>query len=322
MDVEIRERIDYVRLRLPWDGLDKAQAAAEWSATMDDLCAQEGKSRKCYGFDMYYDHGLKRKVPYFQVWGEMADVFFNTLKLSEVRDLMRLDYRETIAKEPADWDELFYLLKKRNRGKVQTKQLTGNKRSKEGGRDTGGEYIAMGAEGSFRRVSIYERAAEGPVWEFQCVGAGLREVVQRAFQEVREGTSQLHQQLREELKNEAYKYFQKYTGFAPQDMQNGLPTQRGIADYTNPEHYTEQLNLFWEAAPPEVREQFLQAKGGYTEHAAARAVDAELFVNEMDWQERDPSDGLLGGSDYVIEIPPADLDLFASDDYQTRDREG
>lgn len=287
MEVTQRKRVDYVRLRMPTDGLDKAEAVAEWAAMLDDMCAQAGHSRKCYGFDMYYDHGLKRKIPYFQVWGEMADVFFDSLKLHEMHRLMRLDYRETISKEPADWDELFFMLKKRNRGKVQTKLLTGNKRSKEGGRDTGGEYIAMGAEGSFRRVSIYERAAEGPVWEFQCVGAGLREVVARAFHEVKTDTGQINQQLRAELANEAYKYFAKYTGFEPQAMNEGLVTQAGIADYTDPQHYASQLSIFWEAAPVEVREAFLQEKGGYTEHAAARAIDAELFVNESDWQETD-----------------------------------
>jgi hypothetical protein len=285
MQVVKRRRIDYVRLRMPSDGLDKAAQVADWAAAVDDLCAQAGKSRKCYGFDMYYDHGLKRKIPYFQVWGEMADVFFDTLRLNELHALMRLDYRETILEEPADWDELFFMLKKRNREKVQTKMLTGSKRSKEGGRDTGGEYIAMGAEGSFRRVSIYERAAEGPVWEFQCVGQGLRDVVQRAFAQGVPFHKTPHGVLRHALEAEAYKYFAKYTGFEPAMLDSGLPTQRGIADYTDPEHYASQLSLFWDAAPAEVREAFLQEKGSFTEHAAARAVDAELFVNEADWQE-------------------------------------
>lgn len=280
-------RIDYVRLRLPSDGLDKAEAAADWTAQIDHIIQKLGIDRKCYGFDMYYDYHLKRKIPYFQVWGEASDAFFNTLTTGDMRRLMRLDYRRLIAGDIKDWDQLFFMLKRRNKGKIATKMHTANKRSKEGGRDTGGDYVAMGAEGSQRRVSLYERAAEGPVWEFQCVGAALKSVLSQALVAGDLRIAEATDLVRAALEHEATAYFVKYTGFQPAQLDEGLPTQQGIVDYTDPEEVASQLDLFWEIAPAEVREAFLEAHTTMTEHAVARAVDAELFLNEGDWEETD-----------------------------------
>src|SRR5690349_18513996 len=212
MNVQMR-RIDYVRLRLPNDGLEKAEAAAEWTQSLDAICGYHGIDRKCYGFDMYFDPGLQRKVPYFNVWGEAADHFYRTLSLDEMRSLMRLDVRWTIDGEEIDFDMLFFLLKKRNRDLISTKLYTGRQRSKAGGRDTGGDYIGLGAEGSQRRVSIYNRSKQGPVWEFQCNGRALDTLRQNTFANLDTSKKTPQFALREAIEQEAQKYFLKYTGF-------------------------------------------------------------------------------------------------------------
>lgn len=300
MVAEPTARIDYIRLRLPSDGLDKAEVHADWIARIALLVEKGGYDPKCYGVDMYFDQGLKRKIPYFNIWGPVAHELFFTLDPVDLRRMMRLDYRQPIAEEVPDWDELFFLIKKRNRGKYSTKQLSSNFKSKAGGRDTGGEMIAIGAEGSQRRIAVYQRGKEGPVWEFQLGGAALRAFVSRVL---KEGTMQgqtYTEAMRVQLAIEAHTYFLKYTGFEAGALASASLKQQGINDYTNPENIAEQLDLFWEVAPPDVREAFLEAHTNHEPAAIARAVDAELFVNEGDWEEGPES---FASDDYDISAP-------------------
>lgn len=284
MDVQMR-RIDYVRLRLPNDGLEKAEAAASWTQALDRICDYHGLERKCYGFDMYFDPGLERKVPYFNVWGLAAEYFYRTLSVEELRNLMRLDVRWTIDGEGIDFDMLFFLLKKRNRDLISTKLYTGRQRKKTGGRDTGGDYIGLGAEGSQRRVSIYNRSEQGPVWEYQCNGLALETLRRNTLSQLDVSQKTPQFALREAIEQEAQKYFLKYTGFSADRLAAGLPEMRGIADYTDPGHLMSQLDLFWAALDPERREDWLSKNTNLDPATIARAAEVPMFRDAGQWEE-------------------------------------
>lgn len=281
----LTKRIDYVRLRIPFDTLEAAEVAEMWRADIEDICTLHGFDRRCYANSSYFDQGLKKRIAFFNVWGEPSEPFFHHLSPTHFRHLLRLDYREELITEQVDWDNLFHYLRKRNQGKGTVKMIDSPHRSKANGRDIGGTGIMIGAESSDRRLTVYQRAKEGPAVEYHMAGAALRAMVAGLMHNGAPLGSTLHAELYERLRVEAHAFALKKTGLTIEDIEAGTSVQNALQDYTDPDAVLTQLDLLWEVLPPEAKEAFIEAHTDAEEAAVARAVDAELFVNEADWEE-------------------------------------
>lgn len=292
-------RIDYVRLRFPFDTLENAAANEDWRNAALAVCEEHGYSPNCYGYDMYYDAALKRKIPYFNCWGPAAHYFFQRLPVNQFGYIMRLDYREPIEAPTLDFDNMFALVRARNKGKMSTKHIDSPFRSKSGGRDTGGNGIAVGSEQGQRRISIYQRAAEGAAFEFQVGGRACRKLVNDALRGDAPEKRLWQEVVFDALQKAAHNQLFKCCAFTMHDIENGLPKQKGINDYTDPVAVYDQARLFFDLLAPAQKEVFLNEVVEVPIATALKAVDAGLLVNAQDWDENesDQLEEVQGGDD-------------------------
>lgn len=278
-------RVDYVRLRHASDGLERADLAEQWRERAELVAEELGISRRCYGNGMYYDSGLKKKISFFNIWGPGADLFFERLKLEEMRYLIRLDWREPIEPGKVDFEEMFITLKRKYKGTKRCDWLTSPPREKNDGRDTGGNSINIGAPGSQRRVSVYERGQEGPVWEFQIGGAALRNSINKWLSDHDNTDTRPVDTVRRQLERAAHAQFVKVIGITPVEMEDGTKVQGNIADYTDPEHVLHQMDLLWDILPPAAQESFLETHSTLDEHTIARVTEAHTLLDAANWME-------------------------------------
>ena len=281
----LTKRIDYVRLRVPFDTLDASEASEQWRADIEGICELHGYDRRCYATSSYFDQGLKKRIAFFNVWGEPSEFFFHNLSPSHFRYLLRVDYREELITEAVDWDNLFYYLRKRNQGKNTIKMIDSPFRSKANGRDIGGTGIMIGAESSDRRLTIYQRSKEGPAVEYHMAGAALRALVAGLLRDGAPLGRTLHAELYERIQVEAHTFALKKTGLSIEDIEQGTSVQNALQDYTNPEAVLQQMDLLYNVLPPDAKEAFHEAHLAVDEHTIARGVDGELFLDEGDWME-------------------------------------
>lgn len=176
-----KERIDYVRVDLPFDMREGAAMQKEYEHTALELSLQMGVTGIPFDMGYYYNPQLKIPVKYFNVWGPVADEFFNGLSVDDLSRVSRLDYRVEIAEPQADiavWSSIIH----RNAAKHRwtSGNLQSPYRSNRNGRHTGGDGTFVGGEESGNRITWYKRGKENPALEYRCKRDAFRKLKEEA----------------------------------------------------------------------------------------------------------------------------------------------
>lgn len=163
------ERIDYLRVAFRGEAADVLKWKVAWQNVMEGFCLPRGEQFKAHcDFSKYYDTAQSGWVDTFECWGVAADYAFDNLEPKERSAITRFDYRVEV-EEPAVGITTIYDIVMKNRGKSRRTitRIDSPKRTKKGGRDAGGDFLAVGSRESDRRSSFYKRSGEPWALEVQ-----------------------------------------------------------------------------------------------------------------------------------------------------------
>lgn len=156
-------RIDYIRVAMPGDDpLLKADWKLKMEAFIIDRLLPEGDSFSKWASHMtWFDNSVKTWVTAIELWGQVADEFFHHWATPEYGTILRLDYRMEVDDLPCSLGQLEAFARKRNTNGFRTiTRIDSRSRSKKGGRDAGGHFLAVGSRESQRRATVYKRGNE------------------------------------------------------------------------------------------------------------------------------------------------------------------
>lgn len=278
-------RIDYVSLRVPFDLLDKTEFLKVASERAAFICAEGGYNPRSYRHRSYYDQGLKKHLSVFDIWGEAANDFFFAFAPHYWADISRLDYREGVEAERLNWDEFFRVVKARNKGKNRVDLIDSPLREKDGKRATGGTGLILGAPDSARRLSFYQRAKEGPAYEYQFSGGELRKWLNPILRDGAPEGTLMERHVFQLLQGEAHRQCMRRTGLTLEDLEAGVSVAAAKIDYTDSEQVLQQLDLLWEVLPADAQEAFLEAHTSASPEEIADAVERVRLTAPEAWEE-------------------------------------
>lgn len=245
-------RIDYVRIRVSGEKVERIGLQQEYERICKELTEKHGIERKSYDDTLSYDRVLRRWYTNFNVWGELADKFFDNLSEGEFNRVHRLDYRVECLNEALDLEEVGLIAVKHAKRKGLRRSFNdGPIQSKSNGRDTGGPSVVIGGVGSSRRISLYQRGHELPGVEAQISGEKLKHIIKAAYDTSLSMESIFHNELRYYMRNELDKLCRerllhplKAFG-ADGELSTTMPT-----DELDTRVY-EQISLLWEFLSPD-----------------------------------------------------------------------
>jgi len=240
-------RIDYVRIRVTGEKGTRIGAQIEYERICKGLTEKHGIERKSFDNTMSYDRVLRRWYTNFNVWGELADHFFNQLSEGEFNTVHRLDYRCTCENDGLDLELVAEVAVKHAKRKGLRRSFNdGPIQSKSNGRDVGGPSIVVGGVGSQRRISLYQRGHEKPGVEAQISGERLKTVIRAAYDASLVTVYSFHDELRHYMRKELETLCRERLGFplsafgADGEISTAVPSQ------DLDERYFEQMSLLWE----------------------------------------------------------------------------
>lgn len=249
-------RIDYVRLRFSGDTHKRAKDAQDYEDACDMLNKGLSLTGKSYDKFQAFDHRSREWSTFFNVWGRLADAFFDWLPVRSLKDMTRLDYRVEVSNDAMDIRHIGINAVYYFDGKLSCGYLGSKPKTKRNGRDTGGPGCFIGSKDSSRRIALYERKSGYPAVETQIAGTLLPKLIQGAYDrsvalesdaktEVKQAMElQLQQLCRERL-------FQPLGAFlAMEELVYITPPP------TSEELILDQLSLLWDAAPETVKASF------------------------------------------------------------------
>ena len=278
-------RIDYVSLRVPFDALDKAKFVADATERIAATAADMQASLKCYRVVSYFDQGLRKHVATLNIWGPVADTFFHKYAFHYWADLYRLDYREALDAPSLNWDEFFRVVKARNKGKMRVDLIDSPYRDKGDKRGTGGTGLIIGAPDSAKKLSYYQRAKEGPAFEYQFLGGEFRKWLNPLLRDGAPDGDLLELHVFRELQKYARAQSMRKIGMSLTDLEAGISVPAADIDYTEPEQVLTQLDLLWDVLPQAAQESFLEAHTTASPEEIADAVERVRFTAADMWDE-------------------------------------
>lgn len=163
------ERIDYLRVAFRGDAPSVFEWKQGWTNVMEGFCLPRGDTfKKWCDFTKFYDAAQAGWVDSFECWGVAADYAFDNLRPAERPCVTRLDYRVEVEKPHVGISTVYHLVD-RNKGKSRrtVTRISSPARTKKGGRDAGGDFLAVGSRESERRSSYYRRTGEPWALEVQ-----------------------------------------------------------------------------------------------------------------------------------------------------------
>ena len=282
-------RVDYITLRMPFDGLEKAEFVRVATERVIMCAAELRADLKCYRVTSYFDQGLQKHLATLNIWGPVADLFYHTFIGHYWKELSRLDYREPIVGQPLNWDEFFRITKARNKGRLRVDLIDSPARQKGTKRATGGTGLIIGAPDSARRLSYYQRAQEGPAFEFQFNGGELRKWLSPILKDGAPEGQLLERIVFDRLREEAHKHAALKTGLSIAELENGVSVPSAQIDYTEPEQVLQQLDLLFDVLPVEAQEAFIEAHTHADPDAVADAIERVRLTAADAWDE-EPAD--------------------------------
>lgn len=290
-------RIDYVSLRLPFDPLGKAEFVATATERVVSACAEMSAAMTCYRVRSYFDQGLKKSIAVFDVWGPVADLFYNLYAFHYWGEIQRLDYREAIVGEKINWQEFFMVTKAKLKGKLRCDWITSPPRQKDGKRPTGGEGLVIGATDSKRKLSYYQRAKEGPAFEFQFTGSELRRWLNPILKQGAPGNELLERHVFHLLQGEAHKQSVTKTGLSIADLEAGVSVASARIDYTSPDEVLATMDSLFSVLNDDAKSAFIEAHTNADPDEVADALERVKLTRSTDWEEVEPA-GFWEGSEW------------------------
>lgn len=278
-------RIDYVSLRVPFDALDKAAFVNVATERITGVAAELGASLKCYRVVSYFDQGIKKHVATLNIWGPVADRFFHAWGDQYWADLYRLDYRESLDAPNLNFDEFFRLVKAKNKGKMRVDLIDSPYRDKGDKRGTGGTGLIIGAPDSARKLSYYQRAKEGPAFEYQFLGGEFRKWLHPLLRDGAPEGYTMAEWVYLQLQSLAREQGRRKTGLSLADLEAGISVPAADLDYTEPEQVLTQLDLLWGILSDDAQEAFLQAHTTASPEEIADAVERVRLTAPDAWDE-------------------------------------
>lgn len=163
------DRIDYIRVAYRGDAEGSLAWKNGWSNVMAEYAEPRGLELKAVcDFSKFYDNAQRAWVDTFEAWGVGADYAFDNMPALQRGAITRFDYRVEV-EEPAVGIRTVYDLVVKNKGRSRRTitRIDSPKRTKKGGRDAGGDFLAVGSRESDRRSSYYRRSGEPWALEVQ-----------------------------------------------------------------------------------------------------------------------------------------------------------
>ena len=179
----VKGRIDYVRIRVVGDIDTRMRNEQYFEELANTLTEKHGLEGKHYDKYTLMDRPTRQYFTNFNVWGELADLFYEELDTSAFKQVSRLDWRVECENEELDLEHVGQIaIKQAKRVGLARSFHDGPIRSKRNGRDTGGPSVIVGGRDSSRRVTIYQRGKQVPAVEIQVMQQLLAETIRDAYE--------------------------------------------------------------------------------------------------------------------------------------------
>lgn len=295
----MQSRIDYIRFWLPYNAQDRVDAMNEYEAIAYDVLKQHNIPGKPYGRTTFYSRSKKRVDSSWQIWGVAADFFLRECTAVMLKKLTRIDFRGVFDNPNIDFDSLFLMLKRKHKGRMNVHQISSPvRRTKGPQRDSGGEGIIVGAPDSLKRLTIYQRASEGPHIETQFSHDSAQQVVFTAM-----GVGEmLAATVYDSVFQSAEHYFglivKERTGFTPEELDEYVGEFSDRASFSDPEYMLTQAELIFDSLPEDAKEAFRAVVGPEAKIESVRYALVQLphpalehtGLNDEDEDEDDDGD--------------------------------
>lgn len=258
----MQSRIDYIRFWLPYNAQERVDAMNEYEAIAYDVLKQHNIPGKPYGRTTFYSRSKKRVDSSWQIWGVAADFFLRECTALMLKKLTRIDFRGVFDNPDIDFDSLFLMLKRKHKGRMNVHQISSPvRRTKGPQRDSGGEGIIVGAPDSLKRLTIYQRASEGPHIETQFSHDSAQQVVFTAM-----GVGEmLAATVYDSVFQSAEHYFglivKERTGFTPDELDGYVGEFSDRASFGDPEYMLSQAEMIFHSLPEDAKEAFRAVVG-------------------------------------------------------------
>jgi hypothetical protein len=273
-------RIDYVRVRVTGEKGTRQFAQLEYERICKALSDKHGIERKSYDDTLSYDRVLRRWYTNFNVWGELADLFFNNLSEGEFNSVHRLDYRVECTNESLDMELVGYVAVKQAKRKGLRRSFhDGPIQSKSNGRDTGGPSVVIGGVGSQRRISLYQRGHEKPGVEAQISGERLKTVIKAAYDASLVTVYSFHDELRHYMHKELETLCRERLCFPLSAFGDGGEITTDLPIQELDERVYAQMSLLWEFMSPDMQGEFREA---ISYDSTMKDFDVPLSFNDTD----------------------------------------
>jgi hypothetical protein len=268
-------RIDYVKVRITGSEEERGELAAAKEARAAALAERHGIPGKPFERFLQYDRMLRRWYSLFNVWGPLAQYYYDDMAVSEFNRCDRLDIRVSVTNDALDIEEVGEIAKKHAKKKnLKGSSHWGPVASKKNGRDTGGPSVIVGGKGSDRRVSLYMRGNERPAVEGQISGKLLEGCIKQAYDTGYDTDGGFHALLKDILIRELEKLCRDRLLHPLEAFVEDVEiSDTGMSDDAYARVY-DQMSLFWEFLTPQQQDFF------FHEHSVAKPDDEELFPDD------------------------------------------
>lgn len=163
------ERIDYVKVCFRGNVEDAvAWIDRQRNIVLDWTEPRKVEPSKFCNTDRFFDFTNKAWVNVFETWGEAADFYFENMPFTDRANVLRVDYRMDVDNPGVRISTIEHVTRV-NAGRTRrtVTRIDSPPRAKKGDRDAGGQFLAVGAKGTEKRVTFYKRASEPWALEVQ-----------------------------------------------------------------------------------------------------------------------------------------------------------
>lgn len=273
----MQSRIDYLRFWLPYDAQERVDAMNEYEEIAYDVLKQHNIPGKPYARTTFYSRSKKRVDSSWQIWGVAADLFLRECTPVMLKKLTRIDYRGVFNNQDLDFDSLFTMLKRKHKGKMNVNQISSPvRRSKGPHRDNGGEGIIVGAPDSLKRLTIYQRASEGPHMETQFSHEMAQRIVLNAFPAGEMAAPTVYDSVFQAAEHFFTLIVKERTGFTPEELDAHTEEFSDRASFRDPEYMLSQAEMIFDSLPDDAKAAFRASVG-----ADATIQDVRYALVEM-----------------------------------------
>lgn len=165
-------RVDYLTIYAYGSPSQVRSLLSRWSREVASNTPPDRRGKTGVAYKSYPSHRTTSEtvVEKFECWGKGADALAKTLSPVEWACVERCDYRVEFTQPPCDLRELEDKAHQACQGGTRITRDISRPRARRGGRDGGGELLAVGSHASDTRLTVYKRGREDWATEAQTSG--------------------------------------------------------------------------------------------------------------------------------------------------------